>query len=226
MLLRIPGVFDAEQVRSARALLATAEWVDGRQTAGWQGAAVKHNRQLAEGSALARQLGDEVLAALERHPLFISAALPHRVYPPLFNLYEAGMQFGSHVDNAIRLMPGSGLKIRTDISATLFLSEPHEYDGGELHIEDTYGAQQIKLPAGDLIVYPGTSLHRVTPVTRGQRLASFFWTQSLVRDDAQRTLLFDLDSALQRLNGTQGDPSARLNLANCYHNLLRMWSDA
>jgi PKHD-type hydroxylase len=199
--------------------------VDGRVTAGYQGAQVKHNRQLAENSPTARELGDLVLAALERHPLFISATLPARVYPPMFNRYEGGQHFGSHVDNAVRLVPGSGMKIRTDVSATLFLAEPDEYDGGELLVEDTYGTHSVKLPAGDMVIYPSTGLHRVNPVTRGVRLASFFWVQSMIRDDAQRTLLFDLDSAIQRLNATSADEAARVHLTGCYHNLLRMWAE-
>jgi PKHD-type hydroxylase len=185
---------------------------------------VKDNRQIEEAVPLARELGDIILAALERNALFISAALPNRVYPPLFNRYEGGMQFGNHVDNAVRLLPGSGVKVRTDISATLFLSPPEEYDGGELLVEDTYGAHAIKLPAGDMVLYPATSLHRVTPVTRGARLASFFWIESMVRDDAQRTLLFDLDSAIQRLSASGADASVCAHLTACYHNLLRMWA--
>jgi len=165
-----------------------------------------------------------ILAELERHPLFISAVLPNQVYPPLFNRYEGGMQFGSHVDGAVRLLP-NGTKVRTDVSMTLFLSAPDEYDGGELIIEDTYGVQQVKLAAGDMIVYPATSLHQVAPVTRGVRLASFFWAQSLVRGDTQRALLFDMDTAIQRLNSTQADDAARRSLVGCYHNLLRLWSE-
>jgi PKHD-type hydroxylase len=165
-----------------------------------------------------------ILAELERHPLFISAVLPNQVYPPLFNRYEGGMQFGSHVDGAVRLLP-NGTKVRTDVSMTLFLSAPDEYDGGELIIEDTYGVQQVKLAAGDMIVYPATSLHQVAPVTRGVRLASFFWAQSLVRSDTQRSLLFDMDTAIQRLNSTQADDAARRSLVGCYHNLLRLWSE-
>ena len=223
MIVHIPGVLNASQVQSARAALLAADWVDGLATAGHQGAAVKCNRQLAEGSPLARELGDMVLAALERHPLFISAALPEQVYPPMFNRYEGGETFGTHVDNAVRLLPGSGRKFRTDVSATLFLAEPDSYDGGELLVEDTYGAHAVKLPAGDLVLYPSTSLHRVEPVTRGVRLASFMWVQSLVADVGERALLFDLDTAIQRLAQTGGDESARLQLTGCYHNLLRRW---
>ncbi|HVK95278.1 MAG TPA: Fe2+-dependent dioxygenase [Noviherbaspirillum sp.] len=225
MLLSIPNVLTPEQVRHCRDALAAASWVDGRATAGHQGAQVKDNRQLPENSPVAHQLGDLILVALERHPLFISATLPARVYPPLFNRYEGGQHFGNHVDNAVRLLPGSGLKIRTDISATLFLSEPDEYEGGELLIEDTYGAHSVKLPAGDLVIYPSTSLHRVTPVTRGARIASFFWIQSMIRDDGQRTLLFDLDTAIQQLTRTGADSRAVVQLTGSYHNLLRMWAE-
>jgi len=226
MLLQIPNVLNADQLRFVRERLESAgdAWVDGRATAGYQGAPVKHNRQIAEHSPIARELGDLILAALERHPLFISAVLPNRVYPPLFNRYEGGMAFGSHVDGAVRLLP-DGAKLRTDVSATLFLSEPQAYDGGELVIEDTYGVQRVKLPAGDMIVYPATSLHQVTPVTRGARVASFFWVQSLVRSDTHRALLFDMDTAIQRLNATQADAAARRSLIGCYHNLLRIWSE-
>jgi len=224
MLLAIPNVLNEQQLALCRALLAQAEWVDGRATAGFQGAQVKRNRQLAENSGTARELGDAILAALERNALFISAALPNRVYPPLFNRYEGGMEFGSHVDNAVRLHPGDGSKFRTDLSATLFLTAPEEYEGGELLIEDTYGVQQVKLPLGHMVLYPASSLHRVTPVTRGARVASFFWIESMVRDDGDRALLFDLDTAIQRLAATGADEAARLSLTNCYHNLLRKWA--
>jgi PKHD-type hydroxylase len=227
MLIHIPQVLNDEQVRFVRARLDAAgdAWVDGRATAGHQGARVKHNQQINEASPVAHELGDLILAALERHPLFISATLPSIVYPPLFNRYEEGMTFGNHVDGAVRLLPGTGRKIRTDVSATLFLASPDEYDGGELLIDDTYGAQSVKLPAGDMIVYPATSLHRVNPVTRGARLASFFWVQSMVRDDGDRALLFDLDSAIQRLNASGADEPARIQLTGCYHNLLRKWAE-
>jgi PKHD-type hydroxylase len=195
-------------------------------TAGHQGIQVKHNQQLAEGSPLAFELGDIVLAALERHPLFISAALPHRIYPPMFNRYQGGMHFGSHVDGSIRLLPGSTEKIRTDLSATLFLASPDSYEGGELLIEDTYGTQTVKLGAGDMILYPATSLHRVNPVIRGARLACIFWVQSMVRDNGQRTMLFDLDNSIQRLAATSADEAARLRLTGLYHNLLRTWAEA
>ena len=224
MIVQIAGVLTTEQVRFMRERLVASTWVDGLATAGYQGARVKDNRQIEEAAPLARELGDIILAALERNALFISAALPNRVYPPLFNRYEGGMQFGNHVDNAVRLLPRAGRKIRTDVSATLFLSAPDEYDGGELLVEDTYGAHAIKLPAGDMVVYPATSLHRVSPVTRGGRIASFFWIESMVRDDAQRTLLFDLDNAIQRLNASGSDEAACVQLTACYHNLLRMWA--
>ena len=224
MIVQIPAVLAPAQVQAMREALLGADWVDGLATAGHQGAAVKRNRQLAEGTGLARALGDTVLAALERHPLFISAALPAEVYPPMFNRYEGGETFGTHVDNAVRLVPGTGRKLRTDLSATLFLTEPDSYDGGELLIEDTFGAHGIKLAAGDLVLYPSSSLHRVEPVTRGVRLASFFWVQSMVADEAARNLLFDLDTAIQRLAQTHADEAARLQLTGCYHNLLRRWA--
>jgi len=225
MIVQIPDVLGAEQLRSAREQLLAAEWVDGLATAGHQGARVKRNRQLTEGSPLARALGDLVLGVLEKHPLFISAALPARVYPPLFNRYEGGETFGTHIDNALRLVPGSAERLRTDLSATLFLADPHEYEGGELLIEDTYGVHSIKLPAGHLVLYASSSLHRVEPVTRGARLASFFWVQSMVRDEGRRTLLFDLDTSIQRLTQGGADEAAVLQLTGCYHNLLRMWAE-
>ncbi|MEM5385809.1 Fe2+-dependent dioxygenase [Paraburkholderia phymatum] len=226
MIVSIPDVLSPAEVAGMRAQLEASDaWVDGRATAGYQGAPVKRNQQIAEGSPIALELGDRIIASLERHPLFISAALPNKVYPPLFNRYEGGMHFGNHVDGAIRLVPGSGARVRTDISVTLFLTPPDEYDGGELLIEDTFGVHEVKLPAGHAIVYPGTSLHQVRPVTRGARVSSFFWVQSLVRDDAQRAMLFDLDGAIQRLNASNGDEAARRTLVGCYHNLLRMWSE-
>lgn len=224
MIVQIPGLLSREQVQHARQRLLAADWVSGLATAGHQGARVKNNRQIAEGSPLAQELGDMVLIALEKHPLFISAALPARVFPPMFNRYEGGEAFGTHVDNALRLVPGSADRLRTDISATLFLADPQDYDGGELLIEDTYGAHAVKLPAGHLVLYPSTSLHRVEPVTRGARLACFFWVQSMVRDAAQRALLLDMDTAIQRLAQTDADEAARVQLTGCYHNLLRMWA--
>ena len=198
MLLTIPNMLTGDQVAEAREHLARADWVDGRVTAGYQSARVKDNRQLPEDHPAARALGEMILTALQRNALFISAALPLRIFPPLFNQYGGGQSFGSHVDNAIRQVAGTGFRIRTDISATLFLSQPDEYDGGELAVEDTYGVHTVKLPAGDMVLYPSTSLHYVRPVTRGARIASFFWIQSLVRNDADRKLLFDLDTAIQR----------------------------
>jgi PKHD-type hydroxylase len=225
MLLQIPGVLTAEQVAQARQMLEASQWVDGRVTAGHQSARAKDNMQLPEEHPTSRQLGDMILAALQRNPLFISAALPLRVFPPLFNRYAGGQSFGNHVDNAIRQVPGSGMRIRTDLSATLFLAEPTEYDGGELMVEDTYGVHSVKLPAGDLVLYPSTSLHNVRPVTRGARIASFFWIQSMVRDDGERTLLFDLDSAIQRVAGEIPNSPAPVQLTAVYHNLLRRWAD-
>lgn len=228
MVVAIPDVLDAQRLAALHGLLkcAGAAWVDGRATAGHQGAQVKRNAQIDEQSHVSHEAGDLVLAALERNPRFISAALPHRVYPPLFNRYEGGMHFGTHVDGAVRLVPGSPAKLRTDISATLFLSDPASYGGGELVIEGTHGSHAVKLPAGHMIVYPADSRHRVTPVTRGVRLASVFWVQSLVRDASRRRMLFDLDEAIQRLAVTGGDDGARVQLTGCYHNLLRMWVDA
>lgn len=224
MIVQVPSVLNGEQLQIARERLLAAEWVDGLVSAGHQGARVKRNRQIAEGSAVATELGDMILSALERNTLFISAALPARVYPPMFNRYEGGETFGNHVDNAVRLLPGSAARMRTDLSATLFLADPADYDGGELLIEDTFGVQAVKLPAGHLALYPSSSLHRVEPVTRGARLASFFWVQSMVGNDGQRNLLFDLDTSIQRLAQTGADEAARLQLTGCYHNLLRMWA--
>jgi len=198
MLLHIPDMLIGEPLQHACERLASAGWVNGRVTAGHQSARVKDNLQLPEDHPAARDLGELIMAALQRHPLFIAAALPLRVFPPLFNRYEEGQAFGSHVDNAVRQVPGTPHRIRTDLSATLFLSDPADYDGGELVVEDTYGVHSVKLPAGHLVLYPSTSLHHVRPVTRGARVASFFWIQSMVRDDATRSLLFDLDLAIQR----------------------------
>jgi PKHD-type hydroxylase len=226
MLLPIPDVLTPEQVVCARRVLDQSQWVDGRVTAGHQSARAKDNAQLPESSPEARQLGEMVLAALGGNALFISAALPLRVFPPLFNRYSGGQSFGTHVDNAIRQVPGSGHRIRTDLSATLFLANPDEYDGGELVVEDTYGMQTVKLPAGHMILYPATSLHHVRPVTRGARIASFFWIQSMIRDDGQRTLLFDMDTAIQRLNADRPEHPSALQMTGVYHNLLRRWADA
>jgi len=227
MLIRIPKVLDAEQLAALRTRLEQAgeAWVDGRASAGYSGAPVKFNQQIDERSEVALACQRLILGVLERHPLFISATLPNIVYPPMFNRYGEGMTFGPHVDGGVRIHPHDGRKLRTDVSATLFLSDADSYDGGELQVEDTYGMHSVKLEAGDLVVYPATSLHQVTPVTRGVRMASFFWIQSLVRDDMQRSLLFDLDNAIQRLNASDADAVARRSLVGCYHNLLRQWSE-
>lgn len=225
MLLSIADVLTAEQVADARRLLEAADWVDGRVTAGHQSAKAKNNRQLPEGHPTARKLGDMVLGALERNPLFLAAALPLKVFPPLFNCYEGGQAFGTHVDNAIRALPGSPQRVRTDLSATLFLSDPESYEGGELVIEDNYGVQTVKLPAGHMVLYPASSLHHVTPVTRGARLASFFWVQSMIRDDGLRTTLFDLDVSIQRLTRDHPDHASLISLTGVYHNLLRRFAE-
>jgi PKHD-type hydroxylase len=224
MLLQIPDILSIEQVAHARRLLDGAEWIDGRVTAGHQSALVKDNAQLAETHPVARELGDMILSALQRNPLFISAALPLRVFPPLFNRYSGGQSFGNHVDNAIRQSVGGGMRIRTDLSCTLFLADPEEYDGGELLVEDTYGVHSVKLPAGHMVLYPSSSLHNVTPVTRGSRVASFFWLQSMIRDDGERTLLFDLDTAIQRLTVDLPNHPSAVQLTAVYHNLLRRWA--
>lgn len=227
MLICIPDVLTKAQVAHCRKVMGQSEWVDGRGTAGPQSGSVKHNHQLREGSAASQQLGDMVLEALSRSPLFISAAVPLKIFPPLFNRYGVGQHFGTHVDGAIRAIPGTPVRIRTDLSVTLFLAEPEEYDGGELTIEDKYGTHEVKLPAGDMVLYPATSLHHVKPITRGARVASFFWLQSMVRDDAARTLLFDLDQNIQELSAEKGveDPVC-VRLTGIYHNLVRYWADA
>jgi PKHD-type hydroxylase len=227
VLLCIPEVLTKEQVAHCRQTMDKAEWVDGRVTAGAQSATVKHNMQLPEGSPAANELGELVLEALSRCPLFISAAIPLKIFPPLFNRYGAGHSFGTHVDGAIRAVPGTPVRIRTDLSVTLFLAEPDEYDGGELTVEDRYGTQEVKLAAGDLVLYPATSLHHVKPVTRGVRIASFFWLQSMVRDDNVRTMLFDLDQTIQELTAEKGiDDAVCVRLTGLYHNLVRYWADA
>lgn len=225
MLLQIPDVLSPEQLAQCRAALATADWADGRITAGYQSAKAKHNLQLSVDSPLGRELGDVIVQELGKNALFMSAALPAKVFPPMFNRYEGGGNFGVHIDNAIREVKGTTHRVRTDLSATLFLSDPDEYDGGELVIEDTYGAKSVKLPAGHMILYPGTSLHKVTPVTRGTRVASFFWIQSLVREDAQRSMLFDLDNAIRKLGTDVPDNPALIQLTGIYHNLVRAWAD-
>jgi PKHD-type hydroxylase len=229
MLLHIPDILSAEQVAQFRQALDAAEWIDGKATVGPQGAQVKRNQQLADASALRQQLGETVLAALALNPLYHSAVLPLRTLPPRFNRYQGGGQYGFHVDGSVMSVAmGTGqppASLRSDISCTLFLCEPAEYDGGELIVNDTYGEHEIKLPAGDLIVYPASSLHRVQPVTRGARLASFFWVQSLVRDDGQRQLLFELDASIQSLTQGDADRNAVLQLTGVYHNLLRRWAE-
>ena len=224
MLVRIPAVLSKAEVAHCRRVLEAAEWVDGKVTAGYQSAKSKNNIQLLENSDAANQLGDIILAALANNNLFMSAALPLKIFPPLFNCYQGGHSFGVHVDNAIRQVKGTAVKVRTDLSMTLFFSEPEEYDGGELVIEDTYGTQSVKLAAGDMILYASTSLHRVTPVTRGRRLASFFWLQSMVASDEKRSLLYDMDMSIQNLSQGNEDHPAIIQLTGVYHNLLRQWA--
>lgn len=229
MLLHVREVLNAAELQEAQAILARAEWIDGRRTAGVQSAQVKNNEQLPHDGEATRALQRLVMAGLNRNALFFSAALPKRVFPPLFNRYGGATNaFGSHVDNAVRFIPGTqGERVRTDISCTLFLAGPDEYDGGELVVEDTFGQHAVKLPAGDMVLYPGTSVHQVRPVTRGHRLASFFWLESMVRSDEQRRLLYDMDLHLMRLRQTAGetDPSV-VGLTGTYHNLLRLWADS
>ncbi|MET0708397.1 MAG: Fe2+-dependent dioxygenase [Tardiphaga sp.] len=227
MLVHIPEVLTPEEVAYCRDVMERASWVDGRITAGHQSVQVKRNLQLPENTPEARELSELVLRALGRHPLFTSAVLPKTIFPPLFNRYDAEgeMNFGSHVDNAIRTIPGTGIRVRTDVSSTLFLSSPDEYDGGELVVEDTYGAHAVKLPAGDMIVYPGTSLHHVTKVTRGSRISSFFWTESMIADVTRRSMMFDLDMSIIRLNGDHPEHPSVVSLTSLYHNLLRQWAE-
>jgi PKHD-type hydroxylase len=224
MLLHIPEVLDRAQVMRMRTALEDAAWTDGRETVGTQGAQVKRNQQLPETSSLRIELGREVVDALGRHPLFHAAVLPQRILLPRFNRYAGGGHYGFHVDGAVMALPEGG-QLRSDVSCTLFLSDPDDYDGGELIVSDLYGEHEVKLPAGDAIVYPASSLHRVQPVTRGTRLAAFFWAQSLVRDDGQRRLLLELDTAIQRLATRGTEPEALLQLTGIYHNLLRRWSE-
>jgi PKHD-type hydroxylase len=228
MLLHVKQVLNADELREARAILSRAAWGDGRATAGVQSAQTKNNEQLPQDGPETQALQRLVLGGLNRHAVFFSAALPKRVFPPLFNRYGgASNSFGNHVDNAVRFVPGTaGERVRTDISCTLFLAEPDEYDGGELTVDDTFGSQRIKLPAGDMVLYPGTSVHRVEPVTRGHRVASFFWLESMVRSDEQRRLLFEMDTHLMRLRTTVGETDpAVIGLTGTYHNLLRLWAD-
>jgi len=230
MLITIEKVLTVEQVNEARQKLASAEWVDGRVTAGYQAQDVKRNAQIPENSPVAKELGEMILAGLARSPRFMSAALPLRVFPPMFNSYAGGQTFGTHVDTAIRQLATTGQRIRTDLSATLFLTSPSEYDGGELIVEDSYGEKSVKLAAGDMVLYPATSLHRVEPVTRGNRVSSVFWIQSMIRQDAHRALLFELDASIQRLAGSEHAQSApvkqsSVQLTGVYHNLLRQWAE-
>jgi PKHD-type hydroxylase len=224
MMLHIPGVLNAEQVKTMRERLGAGDWVDGRASVGSQGAQVKRNRQLAEGSPLALELGQLVSAALMAHPQFFSSVLPLRILPPFFNSYAGGGHYGAHVDGAIRAQRG-GAPVRTDVSCTVFLSDPDEYEGGELSVIDAYGTHDVKLPAGDAIVYPSTSIHEVHPVTSGERLASFLWVQSMVRDDWKRSMLYELDLNIQALRAKHGDGPELVGLTGHYHNLLRQWAD-
>ncbi|MBR0552555.1 Fe2+-dependent dioxygenase [Stakelama marina] len=227
MMLAIPDVLTPPQVAELRAIVDAGEWTDGNATSGAQSALAKRNEQLPEGSEAARRAGEMVLDALGASPLFVAAALPLKVFPPLFNRYAGGQTFGAHVDTAVRFQRGTDFRIRSDLSATLFLEDPERYDGGELVVEDRFGEQRVKLPAGHMALYPASSVHRVEPVTRGARVASFFWIQSMVRDDGERTILFDLDQSVQRLSGNLGaaDRSV-IELTGVYHNLLRRWADA
>ena len=225
MLIRIPQILSAAQIAECRKALETADWSDGKATAGYLSARVKDNAQVPEGHPVARRLGDMILDALDKNQLFISAALPLKIVPPLFNRYAGGQAYGGHVDGAVRPVLGTPHRVRTDLSATLFLSDPAEYDGGELVVQDLLGDSRIKFPAGDMVLYPGTSVHGVEPVTRGVRLASFFWIQSMVREDAKRDLLFQIDTSLQQLGRHIPDHASVVQLMGVYHNLLRLWSD-
>ncbi len=226
MLVQIPGLLSPQALQQCRDVLAGAPWTDGRVTAGTQSAQVKNNWQLPEQSLQCQALRPVIADALNQNPLFLSAALPKRIFPPLFNRYEgAHNTFGNHIDNAIRYCPVTGQRVRTDLSATVFLSDPDSYEGGELVIEDTYGQHAVKLAAGDMVLYPGSSLHRVEPVTSGVRMAAFFWIESLVRETERRRLLFEMDMAIVELRNTQGDCPPAINLTGCYHNLLRMWAE-
>ncbi|MCP1470570.1 PKHD-type hydroxylase [Sphingobium sp. OAS761] len=227
MLIAIPDLLDHRSLDAIRGLVDAADWVDGNVTSGHQSALAKNNLQLPEDTPAARQAGQMILDALGRSPLFIAAALPFRIFPPLFNSYAGGQAFGVHVDNAVRIQAGTGFRIRSDLSMTVFLEPPDAYDGGELTVETNFGVQQVKLPAGHAVLYPSSSLHRVAPVTRGRRVASFFWLQSMVRDDSARQMLFDLDSSIQRLAADLGHGHADVvRLTGVYHNLLRRWADA
>jgi PKHD-type hydroxylase len=226
MLLRLPDILSAEQVATCRTELAGAEWVDGRVTAGHQATHVKRNAQVPQRHPVALRLGEMVVMTLERSPAFQSAALPLKVFPPMFSLYAEGQAFGTHFDTAIRQVPGTPHRVRTDLSATLFLTDPDDYGGGELVVEDTFGTHAVKLPAGSMVLYPGGSLHHVAPVTWGQRVAAVFWIQSMIRDDGRRALLYDLDTAIQQLTPAGPPDPALVRLTGVYHNLLRQWADA
>src|SRR5271163_3184731 len=225
MLLTVPDLLSPDQVAKVRQMLDAADWVDGKVTAGPQSAQAKDNSQIPEGHPAAREVGGMILDVLGKNSLFLAAALPLRVFPPLFNRYSGGQSFGTHVDNAIRQVAGTAHRIRTDISATLFFANPEEYDGGELCVEDTYGLHKVKLPAGHMVLYPASSLHHVRPVTRGARISSFFWIQSMVRDDGRRSILFDLDLGIQRLNRESPNHPAAVQFTGVYHNLLRQWAE-
>jgi PKHD-type hydroxylase len=225
MLIQIPNVLSQEEIAQARKELDATNWVDGKVTAGFQSAQVKQNMQLPESNPAGIELGRKIVYALHRNQLFFAAALPAKIFPPLFNRYDGGHSFGNHVDNAVRRVTASGEQIRTDLSMTLFLSSPEEYDGGELIIDDTYGSHSVKLPAGHMVLYPSTSLHRVTPVTRGSRISSFFWLQSMVRSDAQRSLLLNLDLAIQKVGTDLPNHPSLVELTGVYHNLLREWAE-
>jgi PKHD-type hydroxylase len=225
MLIHIPEILTKAEVKDFRLRLQNTEWIDGKATVGIQGAQVKRNRQIATDNPVARELGEIILKKMYANPIFMSAALPARIVPPLFNAYAGGEHYGFHVDGAIRILPNSHLSLRTDVSSTLFLSEPEEYQGGELIVQDTYGSHEVKLPAGDLILYPSTSLHQVAPVTEGERVCSFFWTQSMVRDDWQRSMLYELDCNIQSLRQKVGDTEELLGLTGHYHNLLRQCAE-
>lgn len=223
MLIQVPEVLTKEQVKSFREKLDATDWLDGRVTAGYQSAQVKNNSQLSEQNPVAAELGRQIVSLLNNNAVFVSAALPRQIFPPLFNRYAGGQSFGNHIDNAVRRNNTTGEYVRTDLSVTLFLSEPEEYDGGELVIEDTYGTQAIKFAAGDAVLYPSTSLHHVRQVTRGARVSSFFWLQSMVRRDDQRSLLLNLDVAIQRLIASHPEHPSGVDLTGVYHNLLRQW---
>lgn len=226
MLVKVEGVLSKEEVAHCRSVLEGTPWVDGKITAGAQSALAKKNLQIPEDAPQARALGEIILRALARSPGFNSAAVPFRVFPPLFNRYDVGMKFGAHVDNAIRFIAGPNFRVRTDLSATLFLSEPDDYDGGDLVIEDTFGTQSVKFAAGDMVLYPASSLHRVEEITRGSRWASFFWIQSMIKDDGARTLLHQLDQSIIKTRAELGDThEAVLGLTAVYHNLMRKWAE-